>query len=241
MTIVLAFLAILIGIAAWWLSTQRIMSKPWLEIGVIDEPPAARPPPTAKIGLGVFLAVAGVLFALSISAYSMRLQAADWWPLPVPRLLWFNTGLLILASAALEWAKAQSRHANLDGVRFGLIGAGIFTLAFVIGQLVVWRELVGEGYFLASNPANAFFYLMTGLHGLHVLGGLVALSRVTFRAFGADEVRGDKIPGERGRLRLGVELCAIYWHFLLVVWLVLFALIAGWAGDFFEICRQVLS
>jgi len=77
MIIVIAFLAILIGIAAWWLSTQRIMSKPWLEIGVIDEPPGVRPPPTAKIGLGVFLAVAGVLFALSISAYSMRLQAAD--------------------------------------------------------------------------------------------------------------------------------------------------------------------
>ncbi len=186
MTIVLAFLAIVIGIAAWWLSTQRIMSKPWLEIGVIDEPPGVRPP-TAKIGLGVFLAVAGVLFALSISAYSMRLQAADWWPLPVPRLLWFNTGLLILASAALEWTKTQSRHADLNGVRFGLIGAGVLTLAFVIGQLVVWRELVGEGYFLASNPANAFFYLMTGLHGLHVLGGLVALARVTLRAFSADE------------------------------------------------------
>lgn len=235
MTIVLAFLAIVIGIAAWWLSTQRIMSKPWLEIGVIDEPPGVRPP-TAKIGLGVFLAVAGVLFALSISAYSMRLQASDWWPLPVPRLLWFNTGLLILASAALEWTKTRSRHADLNGVRFGLIGAGVLTLAFVIGQLVVWRELVGEGYFLASNPANAFFYLMTGLHGLHVLGGLVALARVTFRAFSADEVRG-----ERGKLRLGLELCAIYWHFLLVVWLVLFALIAGWAGDFFEICRQALS
>lgn len=235
MTIVLAFLAIVIGIAAWWLSTQRIMSKPWLEIGVIDEPPGVRPP-TAKIGLGVFLAVAGVLFALSISAYSMRLQAADWWPLPVPRLLWFNTGLLVLASAALEWTKTQSRHADLTGVRFGLVGAGVFTLAFVIGQLVVWRELVGEGYFLASNPANAFFYLMTGLHGLHVLGGLVALVRVTSRAFDADEVRG-----ERGKLRLGLELCAIYWHFLLVVWLVLFALIAGWAGDFIEICRQALS
>jgi cytochrome c oxidase subunit 3 len=235
MTIVLAFLAIVIGIAAWWLSTQRIMSKPWLEIGVIDEPPGVRPP-TAKIGLGVFLAVAGVLFALSISAYSMRLQAADWWPLPVPRLLWFNTGLLVLASAALEWTKTQSRHADLNGVRFGLIGAGVLTLAFVVGQLVVWRELVGEGYFLASNPANAFFYLMTGLHGLHVLGGLVALARVTLRAFSADGVRG-----ERGKLRLGLELCAIYWHFLLVVWLVLFALIAGWAGDFFEICRQALS
>lgn len=236
MTIVVAFLVIVIGIAAWWLSTQRIMSKPWLEIGIVDEAPGTRPPPTAKIGLGIFLVVAGALFALSISAYSMRLQAADWWPLPVPRLLWFNTGLLILASAALEWAKMEARRADLDGVRSGLIGAGVFTIAFVIGQLLVWRELVGEGYFLASNPANAFFYLMTGLHGLHVLGGLIALGRVTLRAFDTYEV-----GGARGKLRLGLELCAIYWHFLLFVWLVLFVLLAGWAGDFLEICRQVLS
>ncbi len=67
----------------------------------------------------------------------------------------------------------------MDGVRFGLLGAGVFTIAFVIGQLLVWRELNALGYYLASNPANAFFYLMTGLHGLHVLGGLIALGRVT--------------------------------------------------------------
>jgi cytochrome c oxidase subunit 3 len=233
MSIVIAFLAIVGGVAAWWLSSQRLMSKPWLEIGLIGEAPRSHAPlPTAKIGLGIFLVVVGALFALSISAYSMRLQAADWWPLPVPRLLWFNTALLIFASAALEWAKARARRADMDGVRFGLLGAGVFTIAFVIGQLLVWRELNALGYYLASNPANAFFYLITGLHGLHVLGGLIALGRVTVRAQRTREV---------GEVRLGLELCAIYWHFLLVVWLVLFALIAGWAGDFLEICRQVLS
>lgn len=231
MSIVIAFLAIVGGVAAWWLSTQRLMSKPWLEVGLAADVPRPRLP-AAKIGLGFFLVVAGALFALSISAYSMRLQAADWWPLPVPRLLWFNTALLILASIALEWAKARCRRWDLEGVRSGLIGAGVFTIAFVVGQLLVWRELVGQGYFLASNPANAFFYLMTGLHGLHVLGGLVGLGRVTVRALRTGDV---------GKLRLGLELCAMYWHFLLAVWLVLFALVAGWAGDFLEICRQVLS
>lgn len=236
MTIILVFLAVVGSIAAWWLSSQRIMSKPWLETGVIEEAPRRRAPPAAKIGLGVFIAVAGALFALTISAYSMRLEANDWWPLPVPRLLWLNTFLLVLASATLEWARVCVRRADIDGVRFALVAALTVTLAFLVGQLLVWRELNAAGYFLAANPANAFFYLVTGLHGLHVLGGLAALGRVAFRA-----LRARRIAPEIARVRLGVELCAIYWHFLLFVWLVLFALIAGWAGDFLEICRQALS
>ena len=86
---------------------------------------------------------------------------------------------------------------------------------------------------LAANPANSFFYLITGLHGLHIVGGLVALGRTTDRAW---------TPRSRTeRLRLSVELCAMYWHFLLFVWLVLFVLLTGWAGDFIDICRQLLT
>jgi len=233
MTIAIAFLVVIGAIAGWWLSSQRLMSKPWLETGVIgDVPGTSAPLPAAKIGLGIFLAVAGSLFALSISAYSMRLQGIDWWPLPVPKLLWFNTALLILGSAALEWAKASARRADMSGVLLGLMAGGGFSIAFLGCQLLAWQQLNEAGYVLASNPANSFFYLITGLHGLHVLGGLAALGRVTFRAQRTRDV---------GKVRLGVELCAIYWHFLLFVWMVLFALLAGWAGEFLAICRQVLS
>ena len=83
----------------------------------------------------------------------------------------------------------------------------------MVGQLVAWRQLGAAGYFLATNPANTFFYLLTALHGLHVFGGLVALGRTGERCGGGDDVR------------LSVELCAIYWHFLLVVWLLLFGLL----------------
>ena len=105
-------------------------------------------------------------------------------------------------------------------------------LGFLAGQLLAWRELVVAGYVLAGNPANSFFYLITGLHGLHILGGLFALARTIGKARdGADTVA----------LARSIELCAIYWHFLLVVWLVLFVLFAGWADDFIDICRQWLS
>jgi len=95
------------------------------------------------------------------------------------------------------------------------------------------RELTADGYILSGNPASSFFYLITGMHGLHIAGGLLALAVTTVRAW---------TPGWRTeRLRLSVELCAMYWHFLLFVWLGLFVLLAGWAASFVDICRQLLT
>ena len=134
--------------------------------------------PAAKVGLGVFLAVVGCLFALFTSAYFMRMGLSDWQPLPVPRLLWLNTGVLVLSSVALQCALiAARRRPARYGAGSASSPAGITALAFLVGQLMAWRELAADGYFLASNPANSFFYLITGMHGLHILGGLVALGR----------------------------------------------------------------
>jgi cytochrome c oxidase subunit 3 len=231
MTIIVVFLTIVGAVAAWWLSSQRLASKPWLEQGVLEDGVGASSPVAAKIGLGLFLVVVSSLFTLFISAYSMRLQMEDWWPLPVPRLLWFNTGLLLISSLTLEWTKASARRADMERVQTGLLVGGGFAVAFVVGQLLVWRQLSAEGYFLTSNPANSFFYLITGLHGLHVLGGVMALARTIVRTGQSTDM---------SKVRLGVELCAIYWHFLLFVWLVLFALLTGWAGEVLAMCRQAL-
>jgi cytochrome c oxidase subunit 3 len=234
MTITLLLLAVMGAIAAWWLSQQRLMSKPWLEVGAIDDFPGtgASPLPAATIGLGVFLAVVVTLFVLLISAYFMRMELADWAQMPAPKLLWFNTGLLICSSVALQYAQVAARRGQMEDVGGGLIAGGLFAFAFLVGQLLAWQQLNAEGYFLATNPANAFFYLLTGLHGLHLLGGLVAL------ALTADKVWRGVDPGQ---LRLSVRLCAIYWHFLLALWLVLFTLLTPWVGDFAAICRQVLT
>lgn len=234
MTAIVLFMAGIAAIAGWWLSQQRLAAKPWLEEGVIGEfaGGSASPLPAAKIGLGVFLAVVGSLFALFISAYSMRMALLDWRSLPVPGLLWFNTGVLIVSSAALQWAQAASHRDDADSVLIGLLAGGVSAVVFVIGQLLAWQQLNAAGYFLTANPANAFFYLITAVHGLHVLGGLAALGRTIVKAW-----RGVEIP----RLRLSVELCTMYWHFLLLVWLILVALLTGWADDFAATCRQLLS
>lgn len=232
MSITLLLLAVIGVIAAWWLSQQRLMSKPWLEVGAIDDFQSASPAPAAMIGLGVFLAVVVTLFALLISAYFMRMQVADWAQMPAPKLLWFNTGVLILSSAALQYAQVAARGGRMEDVGGGLIAGGLFASAFLVGQLFAWQQLSAAGHFLATNPASAFFYLLTGLHGLHLLGGLVAL------ALTAGKVRQGV---EFSQVLLSVRLCAFYWHFLLALWLVLFTLLTPWVGDFAAICRQLLT
>jgi cytochrome c oxidase subunit 3 len=233
-SVIVLFMAGIAVIAGWWLSQQRLAAKPWLEEGVIadwrEESPSSLPP--AKIGLGVFLAVVGSLFALFISAYSMRMTMVDWRTLPVPKLLWFNTGVLVASSVALQWAYMAARRNDVDGVIIGLLVGGMSAVIFLAGQLLAWQQLNVAGYFVASNPANSFFYLITAAHGLHLMGGLVALGRTTAKVWRGAEVT---------RMRLSVELCAIYWHFLLLVWLVLLGLLTGWTDNFIDICRQLLN
>jgi cytochrome c oxidase subunit 3 len=231
---VILFMAGIAAIAGWWLSQQRLAAKPWLEEGLLADfrGESASSMPPAKIGLGVFLAVVGSLFALFISAYSMRMNMVDWRTLPVPRLLWFNTGVLVVSSIALQWAHMAARRNDIDGVFAGLLAGGASAVTFLAGQLLAWQQLNFAGYFVASNPANSFFYLITAAHGLHLMGGLVALGRTTAKVW-----RG----AEMTQVRLSVELCAIYWHFLLLVWLVLLGLLTGWTDNFVDICRQLLS
>ena len=215
-SITLLLLGGLMAVVVGWLLKQTMNVRPWVAQGTEDVHRDDVSPPAAKIGLWVFLAVVTSLFALFVSAYAMRMELGDWKPLPEPGLLWLNTGVLISTSVAMQWTRAAANRGHTDGVRIGLIAGGVLTFAFLAGQLVVWRQLNASGYPVVANPANAFFYLLTALHGLHLLGGLVVWGRATARLW-----RGVAV----GEVRLSVELCTVYWHYLLLVWLVLFALL----------------
>jgi cytochrome c oxidase subunit 3 len=184
---------------------DKLTEKPWLTVqGTVEVFPAR----------GAFSLP--TLFMLLIIAYGSRMAFEDWRPAPQPGLLWLNTAMLIMSSIGMQWARVSARRGEIDGVSFGLLGGGLFAIAFLGGQLVAWRQLNMMTAFDITNPAIAFFYLITALHGLHLLGGLVAWARTTTKVW-----RGFKVA----RLRLSVELCAVYWHFLLLVWLVLFGLL----------------
>jgi cytochrome c oxidase subunit 3 len=219
MTIILLLVVTLAAIAIWWLSQQRIMEKPWLEAGPADafHGRAARGMPAAKIGLGVFLAVVSSLFALFASAYSMRMHmASDWRSLPLPWLLWPNTVVLFLGSLAMGWAQLAARRGRMESLRNGLMAGGASALLFLAGQVLACQQLAAAGFYMASNPANAFFYLLTALHGLHLLGGLVALGRASAKIGPSTAIE---------QMTLSVDLCAFYWHFLFLVWLSVLALL----------------
>ena len=206
------------AIAVGWLLRQTLNTKPWIEQRTVShvDGEGALPLPSVKVGLGVFLAVATSLFSLLVSAYFMRKMGADWSKLSVPRVLWLNTGLLLASGIAMQWTRAAARRGQIEGVRSGLIAGGVFSFSFLAGQLWAWQQLNASGYFVTTDPATAFFYLLTALHGLHLLGGLWVWGRTT-----AKVRRGVDV----GAVRMSVELCTVYWHYLFLVWLVLFALL----------------
>jgi cytochrome c oxidase subunit 3 len=204
---------------------RQITEKPWLPQSAVERLHAERAiaAPAAKIGLRFFLAVVSVLFLLLVIAYAERMRFEAWRPGPQPVLLWLNTVLLVLGSVGLQWARVAANRQQIDGVRKGLMIGGFFTVAFLAGQIAAWRQLSGIPFFNMASPAIAFFYLITALHGVHIMGGLVAWGRATARAWQASAVVRP--------LQGSVDLCAIYWHFLLLVWLVLFGLLFSGNGN----------
>ena len=233
MAAILIFLAVFFSIAGWWLTRQGLMSKPWLETGVAGIAPEleAGHRPASKVGLWVFLVVVGALFALFISAYLMRMELPDWRTLALPRILWLNTGTLVLSSVALHFAVLAARKSNIKALRQDLLAASAAAILFLAGQGLAWDQIAGMGYFATSNPASSFFYLITGVHALHMIGGLIALFRTTRHVAKQEDME---------RTAMSTELCATYWHFMLAVWLVILALLAGWLNEFADICRQLL-
>lgn len=223
-----------------------LTEKPWLNPGFHDAPDTSNGRTNAGVGLGVFLGVATVLFALVTAAYLMRMGVhgpmghggGDWARLPEPPLLWVNTGILILSSIAWQVASSGARRGNALMLRAGLVMGGLLAITFIAGQIIVWRQLDASGYYLAAhsalctavadplaqpigqfltgNPATAFFFLITALHGLHLLGGLAFWAGTT-----ADVFAGAQIATVRQR----ITLTARYWHFLLLIWLMMFVLL----------------
>ena len=199
---------------------KSVTVKPWERKGVIGglEPEGAFDSPNEKVALSIFLVVASVVFSLFTVGYILRMELPDWRPLSEPAQLWFNTALLVISSILFQWARNITKGDGEKNVRIAFYGAGVFAILFIVGQLITWNSLQSAGYFIVSNPANAFYYLMTGLHAIHLLGGLWVWSKSLIRLLSG---------GEPKDIKLSIELCTLYWHFLLIVWLVLFALLSN--------------
>ena len=164
-----------------------------------------------RFGLLVFLGTITMLFIGFTSAYILRRSSGDWRPLAAPPVLWWNTAALVLSSATLEIARRRLRAWDLGGALASVLGTGLLGVLFVAGQVLGWRQLAARGVFLSSNPHSSFFYVLTGVHALHLLGGLGWFAAILLRFR-----RMAVTPGEDG-----LRLFATYWHFLGGLWLYL--------------------
>jgi len=172
--------------------------------------------PASRTGLFMFLAVVSSFFMLFMITYYTRSRFPDWEMLADPGILWVNTVILVLASIALQAASNAAKKNNTGTMRIALIAGGVLTLAFIAGQMNAWDQMVTAGFYAQDNPSYAFFYLLTGLHALHLLGGMWFLGRLGFRM---------NQTGNGEKVMQSITLCTTYWHFLLIVWLVLFTLL----------------
>jgi cytochrome c oxidase subunit III len=169
----------------------------------------------SRFGLWLFLGTLTMMFIGFTSAYMVRRLAPDWTPLRPPGLLWANTAALLLSSGTLEAARRRLRGWNVAGVGPWLLATGGLGALFVAGQLAAWKVLASRGYFVSSNPHNSFFYLLSGVHGLHLVVGLIWFAVVLGKAR-----RLAYTPGEDG-----LGMFAIYWHFLTGLWIYLLFLL----------------
>lgn len=164
------------------------------------------------IAIGI---VSVLMFFMALaSAFLVRKGVPDWVPVRIPALLWFNTSVLVVSSGTLELARKRLGLGDLLGFKRYWAVTTALGFVFVIGQLVAWRILVDEGVYLASNPASSFFYIFTGAHAVHLLGGIVALVYVGRRNY-------DRAKISRP---VAAEVTSYYWHFMDGLWLFLIVL-----------------
>ena len=193
----------------------------------------------ARLGLFVGVTGIGMIFISFTSAYVVRqglptldprtgTLVHDWLSVPLPGLLFINTLVLLLSSISMElarrhaaWEAAVERNAVNTGIKTNdriswLAVTVVLGLAFLSGQWAAWRELAARGFYVATSPSSSFVYLLTGVHGVHLLGGVVALL----------------VAGTAALLRRSAESRAVwldvtgwYWHFMAVLWVYLLALL----------------
>jgi cytochrome c oxidase subunit 3 len=202
---ILIILAVMLAVFLGWLLKSSFNVQPWVAEPVDETANQAPMNANAKVvALATLLAVVTSFFALIMSAYGLRMDYGDWVPLNEPQLLWLNTGMLFLASLVLQWTRNGTVSGQVSRLKPGLIVTGLLTFAFLAGQFAAWRMLSASGQYVWSNPANAF------------LGGMYVWARATLRV-----VNG----AHPDSVRESVVLCTVYWHFLLIVWLVMFGLL----------------
>ncbi len=183
------------------------------EMKIVEEPkrPLAMHP--KKFAMWLFMATVMMLFASLTSAYIVREAEGNWLYFDLPGLFYVTSVIIIMSSVSLQWAYFAARKNDLQRVIILVWITTFLGIAFLVGQFLAWGDLVGKSIYFVGNPSGSFLYVLTGLHGLHIVSALVFLLIVLNSA-------------SRKRIHSGnmaqMEMCTTYWHFLGGLWIYLF-------------------
>jgi cytochrome c oxidase subunit 3 len=184
-----------------------------IDIKIVEESAKPLAMNAKKFGLWLFLGSVFMLFMSLTSAYIVRQADGNWTVFDLPSLFWLTTVVILLSSVTMQWAYFAAKKDNQSTTQLMVTLTLILGVVFLVGQFYGWKQLVFDKVYLVGNPSGSFVYVLTGLHGLHIISALVAVAILLV------SVSRRKV---NPRSMLGIEMCATYWHFLGVLWLYLF-------------------
>lgn len=166
-----------------------------------------------KFAMWLFIITVTMIFVSLSSAYIVKRAEGNWPLIEFPSLFNVTTVLIVLSSVTMQLAYFFAKKNNLFWLRLNLILSGLLASGFVIGQYLSWSQLVSQDVYFVGNPAGSFIYVFTGLHALHLIGGVVFLAIVLVNAF-RYKVHSKSLAQ--------IEMCLTYWHYLGGLWLYLY-------------------
>ncbi|HMV10617.1 MAG TPA: cytochrome c oxidase subunit 3 [Cyclobacteriaceae bacterium] len=184
-----------------------------VDIKIVEEPKQPMTMNPKKFGMWLFMVTVFMVFAALSSAYIVRRAEGNWSYFELPALFWVNTVVILISSITLQWAYVSAKRDNLESVKIATIITAILGIGFMVGQYFAWADLVTNSIHLVGNPSGSFVYIISGLHGAHVLGGVIYLL-ILLSATQKGLVHSKSLNR--------IEMCATYWHFLGGLWLYLF-------------------
>jgi cytochrome c oxidase subunit III len=166
-----------------------------------------------KFALWLFIVSVCMVFAAWTSAYIVRQSDGNWFVFELPNTFWITSAIIVISSATMHWASRAARKNNLEGTKVAISITAVLGVAFLVGQFIAWGEMVQRNAHFVGNPSGSFVYVISGFHGLHIIGGVIFLLIVLSAAF-RYRVHSTNLTQ--------IEMCATYWHFLGALWLYLF-------------------
>jgi cytochrome c oxidase subunit 3 len=184
------------------------------EIKIVEEAKKPLSMNPKKFAMWLFIVTVCMLFAAWTSAYIVKRAEAGWAEIEMPNQFYINSVIILISSFTMFWAQWAAKRDNIEMVKLSLSITTILGVSFLIGQWMAWGKLIEmNAHFTGGNVSHSFLYVLTGIHGLHIVGGIVFLIIVLISTF-RYKVHSKNMTQ--------MEMCATFWHFLDVLWLYLF-------------------